>query len=363
VVSLTRPERITVLAGAGLSADAGVPTSILLAQKLKAALREEYQAALVRGDRSSVSALYLPVFNLLNGAIRFQLGSLNRDPEDSINIEQIAVAALELLNRLESPLAPYVSGWHQRINDLERVQPSILTSFVEAIYGHLSGWLKYDKITDLAYIARLTDLAGEGSGVDLFTLNYDLCIEAALFELAKRPFVNGFTESGWDASQFDKSEVFRVYKLHGSLDWVDDEAYGPCALQFPRHKDADDISPQRPLLIFGTPNKLTAREPFLTLAYQFLRSVLATPLLVIIGYGFGDEYVNDIIDQGIRSNPRLRIIVVSPQANARIATRPMLKGAPRVHSLERKARDVLQSSELLLKVREILKDRAEELPF
>jgi len=213
----------------------------------------------------------------------------------------------------------------------------------------------------------LADLCNNDIGLDIFSLNYDLCIETALEEI-QRDFVNGFTSNGWSPTALAKNDPIRFFKLHGSLDWVDDKEYGLCSLRFPRHKDAVDIEIEahKPLLIFGTNHKLSACEPFLSLIYYFAQCILITPVLAVIGYSFGDKYINDIIMQGVRTNARLKIIIISPDAEQRIGQIPLLNQNPRVHPIsgkDGKAKEVLNNLVLLSKVKELLRESSNEEPF
>ena len=94
--------------------------------------------------------------------------------------------------------------------------------------------------------------------------------------------------------------------------------YGLCSLQFPQHEIAGTVQSDetRQSLIFGTAHKLSAREPFLTLAYHFSQRVLKAKILCSVGYSFGDEHVNQILEQGMKKNSSLRIIVVSPDGDS-----------------------------------------------
>jgi hypothetical protein len=356
-------ERVVFFVGAGLLNDAHLPTSVELVTKLKAALASRAEDITLDEDTRKLATLQTAVFNFLNGGIRFQRGVLNHDPDTEINIEQVAVAALRLRERMNNPLAPYVSGWHQRIRELEEQRPDLLPKLVDFIYDSLGPWLTFKKKSDIAYLDRLIDFCSEGIGVDIFSLNYDLCLETAIVELANRKLVNGFTEDGWRASTLeDDTADVRLFKLHGSLDWIDDEkAYGLCSLQWPRHKDAEDVEGEhRPLLIFGTDQKLTAKEPFLTLVYHFSQEVQRRAVLVIIGYSFGDEYVNQIIEQGLRVNPKLRIVLVSPNANNRAQAFPIFSGSPRIIPISKGAQEALNGGEIKSAVRDLLKEAKDE---
>jgi hypothetical protein len=368
---MTETRRITVLAGAGLCKDAGLPTSTELAAMLQTVLVEvstSFSERIPQQERHRAK-LHLATYRFLNGAIRFQQGILDQDPSQQINIEQIAVAAEELQNRAFNPLSPYTSGWHDRLVELERQAPDLLSTFTDFIYSQLEHWLELPEanVGKVHYIRNLADVCNDGYGLDIFTLNYDLCVETALTIYAKKKFENGFTEeSGWQPDSLQENAQIRLFKLHGSLDWVEDSAYGLCSLRYPRHKYAENIEGEnvKPLLIFGTAHKLTPREPFLSLAYTFSQTVLATTVLVIIGYSFGDEYVNQIVRQGIEKNPKLRVLVIAPGADTLVAKTPFLQGrTPRVVSLALKAAEALAEGRYLRAVRDLIAGASSEEPF
>ena len=156
-----------------------------------------------------------------------------------------------------------------------------------------------------------------------------------------------------------------LFKLHGSLDWVDDAVYGLCSLQYPRHENADTIQGDdtRPHLIFGTAHKLSAREPFLTLAYHLAQKTLQARILAIVGYSFGDDLVNQIIEQAMKKNASLRIIVVSPGAEKAIRERRFLDSNPRVVTIGNDAETALNKKLLRDKIRAVLRDASTEAPF
>jgi SIR2-like domain len=356
--------RIAFMVGAGLVYEAGLPMSVGLAQMLKDKLGTICKSADEDAETMSLAGLELATFRFLNGGIRFKEGVLNRDPDADINIEQIAVAALELQARLENPLAPYMSGWHPRIVELEAKDPKILSRFIDFIYSKLEEWLTFEDEEKIAYLARLADFARDETGIDIFSLNYDLCIETAFTDI-KRDFVNGFNEDGWYPELLQENSPIRLFKLHGSLDWFEDpDLLGVASFKFPRHKDAENFPDNlRPLLIFGTAHKLSSREPFLSLAYHFSQSLLRSPVLVVIGYSFGDKYLNDIVEQGFRTNGKLKIVVVSPRASELIERRDAFRGSPRVRCINKGAKSALNDGLLLRTVNDLLSETLEEEPF
>jgi hypothetical protein len=89
--------------------------------------------------------------------------------------------------------------------ELEAMQEGLLSDFLEAIYSRLNSWLTVDDPAKIAYLARLSDFKADAESVDLFSLNYDLCIERAFAE-SSHSLVNGFTASGWTPSAFQPSD-------------------------------------------------------------------------------------------------------------------------------------------------------------
>lgn len=366
-------ERITILCGAGLCKDAGLPTSVELADKLKAALLHRTagpHSSSRMGLEFQQAANFLAAYRFLNGGIRFREGMLDRDPDIAINIEQIAMAIDEILARHEGPLSPYISGWHYRLADLEGMSADLFESFLDFIYSQVQNWLRLDplRLDKLQYLEKLVDICDDEYCLDIFTLNYDLCIETALTKFAKQKFENGFSQDGgWRPTRFEGNDcAIRLYKLHGSLDWVEDRDYGVCSLEFPRHDAADDLAVvnPKPLLIFGTAHKLSPREPFLTLAHAFSQCVLHTSVLVIIGYSFGDDHVNEIIRQGVERNPRLRALVIGPSASVHVAGQSFCRDRKSQFAyLNRGAKQALNEGDISQRVQGIISDPKVGDPF
>jgi len=92
----------------------------------------------------------------------------------------------------------------------------------------------------------------------------------------------------------DLSKLFYV-KLHGSYDWRDDE--------------------NQEILIIGTkkPSQISS-NPILTWYFNLFNAVLSIPnrKLMVIGYGFKDEHINEAIAKAVK-NSNLKIFILSPQ--------------------------------------------------
>ncbi len=158
----------------------------------------------------------------------------------------------------------------------------------------------------------------------LFTTNYDLCFEAAA---SRTRFVvlDGFshthpqefdgTHFSYDLVRRDEEReapdyipnVFHLYKIHGSVDWESDGN----AVRRGRE-------PKTPLIIYPRHSKfeLSYNQPFLEMMSR-LQIALRQPNtgLLIIGFGFNDQHINQPITSALRSNVGLKAIVVDPDVS------------------------------------------------
>jgi hypothetical protein len=101
-------------------------------------------------------------------------------------------------------------------------------------------------------------------------------------------------------------------KLHGSINWTE-EATG----LFPI-RELQEPSPDGRVMIYPTPAKqnISFGSPYSELFREFQnRIVREQSVLFVLGYGFGDEHVNNIIFQAL-TIPTFRVVAfVSPSAS------------------------------------------------
>jgi hypothetical protein len=198
----------------------------------------------------------------------------------------------------------------------------------------------------LAFLAKLVARDSNLGRAHLFTLNYDTLFEQAL-ELLGIQYFDGFTgrtDARFDPSvygldiyypgeiaegrvrRFDK--FLHLYKLHGSIHWQvrDDEirARHPDLRDFITYRGLDaagkagkfkGLTDDLPAVgILPTANKFTQTltMPFAHLFRSFqIRLSAPQTFLLVLGYGFGDEHVNHIIEAALM-NPSLVMLVVEP---------------------------------------------------
>lgn len=141
------------------------------------------------------------------------------------------------------------------------------------------------------------------SRISFFTSNYDTLLEDAL-SLEHKLTVDGFSGGAmayWNPKQeFSTSRHgdaihYKVYKLHGSVDWYHDEEFSLIRSRY----GAKYLNNPSQILIYPQATKYmeTQKDPFATLLRGF-REALARPednILITCGYSFGDAHINSEI--------------------------------------------------------------------
>jgi hypothetical protein len=173
----------------------------------------------------------------------------------------------------------------------------------------------------------LNSLVNRKSGlcrVQLFTLNYDLLIDRCADEMGilVNDGFDGTVDRWLNTSQFDLDyyypsgiigdkpvrceRILNYFKLHGSLNWTKNDSRivkGKCS-----HEN---------MLIYPCQAKYDAMlcEPFSELFRRFSVSTKRPKgALIVVGYGFGDAHVNQLILQALEQ-PSFRLVVIDPEDN------------------------------------------------
>lgn len=145
--------------------------------------------------------------------------------------------------------------------------------------------------------------------VEIFTTNYDLLVEEAL-ERVKSPYFDGF--SGSRSPFFDSSAVSsndlpsrwaRLWKLHGSINWEQNEkgevvrgtGNDNGKMVYPSHLKYDQ----------------TQSAPFSSLFERLKSFVLEKDsVLIAIGFSFADAHISAKLDECMAGNPSAAIIAL-----------------------------------------------------
>jgi hypothetical protein len=168
-----------------------------------------------------------------------------------------------------------------------------------------------DNKTPYHKLAKWVNNIERDTPIEIFTTNYDLLLEEA-FEALKVPYFDGFV--GTRFPFFDLRAVedglipnhwTRVWKIHGSINWYlkkNKDVYRSTSLN---GSDSYIIHPSH--LKYDQSRKM----PYLALIdrlNKFLRQNSA--VLIMSGYSFSDDHLNDTILNALRANPTSMVIAL-----------------------------------------------------
>jgi hypothetical protein len=265
--------------------------------------------------------------------------------------------ATQIANTASSPLSgvQWRGGANPSADDLKQ----FILALGKAIFAECALILPPTKNTaasssdvppHLAFLAKLVARDSNLGRAHLFTLNYDTLFEQAL-ELLGIQYFDGFTgraDARFDPAvygldiyypgevaegrvrRFDK--FLHLYKLHGSIHWKVEEdelrAQHPDLKEFKSYTSLTNADKAKTLTkladripsvgILPTANKFaqTLTMPFAHIFRSFqIRLSAPQTFLLVLGYGFGDDHVNRIIETALM-NPSLVMLVVEPSASS-----------------------------------------------
>lgn len=154
--------------------------------------------------------------------------------------------------------------------------------------------------------------------LEFFTVNYDLILETGL-EAMGVAYFDGFVgtlrarfrgdlvdaeaaENGGSISAL----FVRLWKLHGSVHWTWDDKPAREVIRI-----GGSLPDHRPAAIYPSDAKYdeSRRMPFVALQDRFRRALYEPESLVIIaGYSFGDQHLNELIFEAARRRPRSEVL-------------------------------------------------------
>jgi hypothetical protein len=178
-------------------------------------------------------------------------------------------------------------------------------------------------------LKRLMNREDDLNKINIFTLNYDLLIEKSAEELGinvNNGFI-GFHDRKFDPSVYHTDLHFNysngkkaygkginLFKLHGSISWEFNDEKPPYGI-IERQHNLKDISfdeiPECIIYPVQSKKRHSLDIPYSELFRQFIEFVnKPNSTLIIIGYSFLDEHVNDIISNFL-ANSDFNLIIFS----------------------------------------------------
>ena len=169
------------------------------------------------------------------------------------------------------------------------------------------------------------------SRIRVFTTNNDLFNETALDSLNIH-YINGFSGGlrrffnpalfnyTWSKrmdTSIDKYEPIEnlvyLYKIHGSINWLESTPLPGNYFEIEEFPSSD-LTSDKACLIYPTPTKQdkSLGAPYVDLFREFQNKLLEPhSVLFIIGYGFNDRHVNDIIYRALATNSTINVVIFS----------------------------------------------------
>lgn len=189
------------------------------------------------------------------------------------------------------------------------------------------------KVYETFYRA-LASRSKELSRLSVFTTNNDLFNETAM-DNTNTMYINGFTPglkryfnpslfhhtySKRMDSSIDKYEpvdnMVYLYKLHGSVNWVEQESVGNKfynIVEIDATQSSSSAQSER-VMIYPAPTKQNKSlgSPYTDIIRAFHHKLLQpNSVLFVCGYSFSDEHLNRIIYQALAANSSLNVVIVN----------------------------------------------------
>lgn len=180
------------------------------------------------------------------------------------------------------------------------------------------------------FLDKITARKASEPRVQLFTTNYDTLFEQAA-QKGGYAVIDGFsftsprTFSGryfdYDIVQRERtrlkdeesfvSKVFHLYKMHGSLTWERTE----------QERIQQVNSTESPLIVYPASDKYESsyEQPYFEMMSRFQQALRReNTLLIVIGFGFRDKHIQNVILEAVNQNPSFQLVIVNYNGNETI---------------------------------------------
>ena len=198
---------------------------------------------------------------------------------------------------------------------------------VEAIIKQECSFTLADISTHLEFIKQLTSRKSKQGRLKVFTTNYDTAFEQA-GSVGSYVVIDGFSFTQprrFNGKYFDydivvregsriaadenfASNVFHLYKLHGSINW---ETRGSEIHQVE--------NPAKAMMIYPNNNKYESsyEQPYFEMMGRLQAELRkrGTSTLVVVGFSFADKHIFTMIKEALNYNASLNLVIIEPFIN------------------------------------------------
>lgn len=205
-----------------------------------------------------------------------------------------------------------------------------LSDFIDAIEKEIKDLCSFSSVdtsTHLEFIKLLTARKSKQGRLKVFTTNYDTVFEQTA-STGSYVVIDGFSFAQprrFNGKYFDydivvregsriaadenfASNVFHLYKLHGSVNW---EKRGEEIVQIE--------SPAKAMMIYPNNNKYESsyEQPYFEMMGRLQAELRkkGTTTLITIGFSFADKHIFTMIKEALNYNSSLNLVIVEPFIN------------------------------------------------
>lgn len=228
-----------------------------------------------------------------------------------VDVEEAFELLTPILTFKETPAGSFLQFLIQ--NDAMTKIKEFIEAAKKKCFYHYGRQPKQDEVENL-YIPLFEAINFNNKVVDFFTTNYDPVTDWILKiveEKYRASYTDGFSEklNEWKPDLYENDSHFRLFRLHGSM------AYKKQGSIIRNTRDYDlgsDI--ENHVLIYPGYKKDPSLEPeIVSIPHRELQNSLKTiRWAIFIGFAFRDANINNAIEDAIRINKEIKIIIVNP---------------------------------------------------
>ncbi len=358
---------VAILLGAGASIEAGIPGSFGMTDEIVRTIND-YPVYQYNHQGWAL--------NFVCGALQAHSTSIGGSYHDSLDVEYVASAVALLATRHRHEAAAFVQQWNPVIQEIEipSAPPFIENKFKSALsagasaiqraiasggkqgVGNIKSAMEqgaaglqqtisdlidarsgrqstrvYEELQEtmtavlcekvaisgnsaVEYLSPLVKKARSQGSLVVGTLNYDRSIETVCTAHGL-PYSTGI--ESWSSNRTFESvtEGIQLIKLHGSIDWVDRGGGYTAAGRLPSMQVTvqqwSGRQQGKPIIVFGR-DKLRASGPFLDLLREWETQIQEFNILLVVGYSFRDDHINETISRWLNENSDRQLYIVDP---------------------------------------------------
>ena len=233
-----------------------------------------------------------------------------------VDVELLLEALHELNNRSKYVLSDIYTELNEELKGREYE--------LESLEKELRRFIREKTIVSedkIGYLAPLKEFVDKYKTLDIFSVNYDTCIE----QFCKKhnfTYTDGF-ELYWNPNSFKNDYKIKLYKLHGSVTRykTDEGDYIKVPIASEKEDEIELITGEKAktLMVYPMPGKFeeysTPQSEFIPILHKKLEEV---KVCIVIGYRFRDDEIRTIFFEAAKKasqkNEGLIIFLISPEA-------------------------------------------------